>query len=122
MTISPELEIQSDIEAMIERFAKTKAAIKELCPMKYALESLPELIGTKDYRDLCMAMGLDMVLQPPTGAEFAELVSGRVLAHERKIARREMSPGFKALLDADHKAAADFEKVYSGRVSEDAAR
>jgi hypothetical protein len=89
---------------------------KDHRPMKYALESLPELIGEQDYADLCLALGVG-VTEKPTGREVAATVRGAVLKQERNLARREISPGFNALLDADHKGAADFERAHSERVS-----
>lgn len=67
--------------------------------MKYALESLPELIGEHQFRDLCVAMGMDTQMQVPTGADFAAVVGSRVLKHhldfDRDVRRRAV--GAKSL-------------------------
>ena len=46
--------------------------------MKYSLESLPELIGERDFQDLCTALDVREGEQV-TGKEFAELVRSEVL-------------------------------------------
>lgn len=49
--------------------------------MKYALESLPELIGEHQFRDLCIALGMDTTMQVPNGADLADVVRHRVVKH-----------------------------------------
>lgn len=82
MTLSVEEQIDAELDALSKRLAGFHQKLKDRPAMKYALESLPELIGARDYRDLCEAMGLDMSIQPPTGAEFASIVANRVLRNE----------------------------------------
>lgn len=43
--------------------------------MKYALESLPELIGAQDFNDLCLLFGWhDVHHEPMSGEDFARYV------------------------------------------------
>lgn len=49
--------------------------------MKYALESLPELIGENQFRDLCVALGVDTVVQLPSGSDFVSIIRSKVLRH-----------------------------------------
>lgn len=56
--------------------------------MKYALESLPELIGEVEYRNLCIA--LDMPGRKVSGQELAETVHSRVCSYvRREVARSQ---------------------------------
>lgn len=67
-------------------------SIQSECSMKYALESLPELIGEHQFRDLCLAVGIETAVQLPSGPEFADIVSNRVLRvhRERDRHRRDL--------------------------------
>jgi hypothetical protein len=60
--------------------------------MKYALESLPELIGENQFRDLCIALGVDTNIQVPTGSDLASIIRSKVLKQHDRMAseRRQM--------------------------------
>lgn len=61
--------------------------------MKYALESIPELIGEHQFRDLCVAMGVETAMQLPSGHDFAEIVATRVLRfHRDRAEQRRRQP------------------------------
>ena len=47
----------------------------------YALEELPNLIGDRQYRMLCMALGWPANEANPTGQEFAHGVQSHVYAN-----------------------------------------
>lgn len=51
--------------------------------MKYALESLPEILGEQQFKDLCTAMGVEPSETTPTGDEFATMVRERVISQHR---------------------------------------
>jgi len=55
--------------------------------MKYALESLPGLLGEQDFKDLCGSVGFadDMNV---TGKDFAEAVRQHVLTSNRESDQR----------------------------------
>lgn len=107
MSRTVEEQIDAELDALSKRLAGFHQKLKDRPAMKYALESLPELIGAQDFKDLCIAIGIDY-LEDPTGRDVADAVRGAVIRRERKLARQEISPAFKALLDADHKAAAAY--------------
>lgn len=57
--------------------------------MKYALESLPDFISKQDFKDLCVAIGIQAG-EHVSGAEFAELVREHVInSHLSTDRRRE---------------------------------
>lgn len=74
---------------------------EESTDMKYALESLPELIGEHDFKDLCMALGIsgdiEFLRKSGRGHEQGEALSlfvrGRVLTghmeHRQRLADLE---------------------------------
>lgn len=90
-------KFSQDIDHARERLAALKAKIKDRPSMKYALESLPELIGEEDYADLCELLGMVEWHREdtPTGADFARRVRERVfkLKHDRQIADRSRRAG-----------------------------
>lgn len=64
--------------------------------MKYALESLPELIGEIQFRDLCESVGMDCSLQVPTGEEFAKAIqSSRDHRLRQLLAARSVAGGLQ---------------------------
>lgn len=87
--LSTEEQIDAELDALSKHLAGLHHNIKDRPVMKYALESLPELIGARDYRNLCEAMGVELSVQPPTGEEFAEIVNNRVLRNELHRGRAE---------------------------------
>lgn len=96
-----EADAAKDIKAR-EEIAALQDILKSIqseCAMKYALESLPELIGDHQFRDLCLAMGIETAVQLPSGPEFAEVVSNRVLRvhRERDRHRRDLEKNGLAL-------------------------
>ena len=61
--------------------------------MKYALESLPELIGEQQFRDLCVALGMDTTIQVPNGDDLAVTVRHKVFKHHLQQDRsRRLQP------------------------------
>ena len=58
--------------------------------MKYALESIPELIGEQDFKDLCLALGFSEYEPDPTGVDLASRVRGAVIKAHRDEVRRQM--------------------------------
>lgn len=57
--------------------------------MKYALESLPDLLSDQDFRDLCVALGIPEG-EKGTGRDVARLVRNQVLiAHDQSAKNRE---------------------------------
>lgn len=75
---------------------------REETPMKYALESLPELIGERDFQDLCLLFDWHKPHhQPISGDEFARHVAqaaftrrhqARDLLESRKLSASALSP------------------------------
>lgn len=69
--------------------------------MKYALESLPELIGQQQFRDLCIALGFDQNrTADPTGEEVASAVRRKANLFTQKSLEEErlLSAGFEQRL------------------------
>lgn len=88
--IASDEELSRDIDHTAGRLAELRSKIGGKKPMKYALESLPELIGADDYADLCEVLGMVEWHREdiPTGADFARRVRDRVfkLKHDRQMA------------------------------------
>lgn len=89
-------ELARDIDHLKARASRIAQSIMETSKMKYALESIPDLIGERQFRDLCIAMGIEIEIQPPSGDEFAQAVSARVVKHHRDHARRQMRSAAEA--------------------------
>lgn len=88
MTLSIEEQIDAELEALSKRLAGFHQNIKERPAMKYALESLPELIGEDQFRDICIALGVETVVQLPSGQDFASIIRSRVLLHHDQLAEQ----------------------------------
>lgn len=77
-----------DLERRLALHREKIETLKDAPAMKYALESLPELIGADDFADLCELMGMtDWTRQEiPTGPEFARRVRQRAfkIKHDRE--------------------------------------
>ncbi|WPE22458.1 hypothetical protein ShzoTeo12_36740 (plasmid) [Shinella zoogloeoides] len=75
MTLSVEEQIDAELDALSKRLAGIHSGNKERPAMKYALESLPELIGDQDFKDLCLLFKWHEVQERPiSGGDFARHV------------------------------------------------
>lgn len=84
LSTSPEDKIKNDIARLEERLAKHRSGIT----MKYALESLPELIGEQDFKDLCLLLKWHEPHHAlPSGADFSRWV------HDAAFKRRHQAQG-----------------------------
>ncbi|UIY28737.1 hypothetical protein LZK73_18600 [Neorhizobium galegae] len=89
-------KLSQDIDRVAERLAALRASLKDRPSMKYALESLPELIGADDYADLCELMGMtDWTRQEiPTGPEFARRIRSQITGLQvRREVKRSSQTG-----------------------------
>lgn len=105
MSAAPESlpAIAADIDKLMQRVAVLRNSLKDKTSMKYALESLPELIGEIQFRDLCEAVGLDCGFKVPTGEEFAARVRHVALsAHRIGNSRASIRKVFDEVTGASH--------------------
>jgi hypothetical protein len=80
---------ESDLVAECDRATAKLRQIREKASMKYALESLPELIGEQDYVDLCVAIGIYERGVVIDGRRLSDVVRHRVIKADRDAVRHE---------------------------------
>ena len=101
--VSADLEkgarLSQEIDAAGERLAALKAKIKDRHTMKYALESLPELIGAHQFNILIDALGLTdeyLFVKSDGGRDAGEFFAAAV-TQKANGNRRKMSENERAL-------------------------
>lgn len=73
--MTSELELKDMIAEAKARLDRIRADLSKDSTMKYALESLPELIGEQDFKDLCLMFKWHDAHGPVmSGEEFARRV------------------------------------------------
>jgi hypothetical protein len=73
--VSNENDFAAEVDAHIARIREIRQQIRERPAMKYALESMRDMIGAQDFKDLCLLFDWHEVDDAPLkGEDFARCV------------------------------------------------
>lgn len=78
-----DLELRDACDRLEARVRTLRNSMKDEKNMKHALESIPDLVGEQDFKDLCLAIGIADG-ENVTGKHFAQVVREHVLTSARK--------------------------------------